>query len=156
MSNALKALGSWLAKAKSPGRVMGQTQSGKTVHYHPQNAGHKDFTEQDHLDAMDHHVNAQGPINHKLHLFHAGRLPMPPVKVSGLVHERDMHKKHALAHSDMADDVKSGVKKSIGVHQPTGRTSGNSAAATPPTPIAGTNARPVMKALVDWLARRGD
>ncbi len=94
-------------KAKKEPESVGKTRSGKDIYPHHKDPRHKGYTREDHEDAMEHHKNAQGPLNHDLHQL--GR--KHPTSESGfgtpmktLASKRDYHAKMAQHHSDSMDE----------------------------------------------------
>lgn len=87
------------------------TRSGKMIGHRANHPDHHDFTADDHEDAMAYHRDSQGPLNHKLHLHHAGREALPPVEEQEAAHKIARHKEHAQAHMEASDSMRS-MKKS--------------------------------------------
>ena len=108
-----KKKGIKLPEAGSTGRIIGKTESGKDVYSHAKNPAHEGFSKQDHLDAMEVHVNAQGPLEHKIQQIERDKMSGHARGTRGYDHsgqvnaidQRKHHAKMAQMHSDMADDA---------------------------------------------------
>ncbi len=97
-------------EVKKEAAPVGKTQSGKDIYPHHKDPRHKAFTKQDHLDAMEHHVNAQGPLEGKIQDIERQKMngKRGGYDHSGQVNAIDQRKRHAAnaqAHSDAADDA---------------------------------------------------
>ncbi len=97
-------------EAKKKPEALGKTQSGKDFYQHHADPRHAGFSKQDHLDAMEHHVNAQGPLEHKSREIERKKMGSGHggYDHSGQVNAIDKmkhHKRMAQAHSDAADDA---------------------------------------------------